>query len=1658
MNLINERIIKRLTVKITSTAAREAGSGFLLSQSHLEDKIYVLTAKHCLCGSEFEHVPNYKSLFLEMSVGDSVVKYEFQEDDQIIFHEANDPDVAIVVIDKEKLDNEVIKIPLMDAVTDRSKLQGCVFGGFPNEFYQNTLKSILCSFDLTADENTIELSPQSRIESVEFDNNLSSIRGMSGGAVLLENNGDIFLHGIVDTFGGWQRFTGTTLGVVNNLLNKNSLKEIALTKLELDENVVSAVSQLAAVTSEEITRRQHKNKIGDLHLDRSALISDAELALNNSRMVVIHGAAGVGKSVIASELLVEQQKSRSIFVFRSDELLGVTLTSFLANKGVDRTLEQIMDSPVLLKEKIIYIDAVENILEAHSFEAIESILSLSTQRKDLKILISIRSRYSNQLTALLEPSMPDKKTYIEVPFLTDDEIEAIKSRYNWVGQLFENPNLGELLKTPFYLNHTISLSDAILSDGEISKRNLIIRLWKKIVVSTNPYREQAFQKIVVDRAKAMKPYIKPRFIDNVAQLMEAVTNLYTDEVVLSDEDEYGDSYYAPSHDIFQDWALIRHVNDLRSSLPELSPFLKELGNELAIRRGFRLWMSDQLDLERFDKITNEFVLPTNSDDRELIYWKDEIVLSLLKSEHLKSFFNSCREQLLEDNAALFKRFTRLLLIASNPLSSLAEKDEEVAIDSQIENAWQVIVQFLSENYSNIEIEFDWLISLFKGWINRAKIKLYGNDSNSSLNNLCKTIMLTHETSLSADNEVDRKVLLDTFIYSSSNSDTELEGLVDAAIEFEAADEKFRQEKWNDPEKTNRPTTSHDLKSYFKDILKMIHSGRDSVGLCYLFPDKILAYMQSHWKENDSELLVANRSSYRRDSLESQFGLSHKSEFKYFPASPYQTPVLNLLRFYPFKTIKSICELLNYTSKKYEKNKSQYRNDEVVKIHLTYYGQVKQLIGSHTLWSIFRGTVQTSPYLLQSLLMAVEKYFLTLIKKRDDVSRLHLDKALKLIYESSTCVSPFAVVASVGMAHEKPVTISKFILPLFTAKELFYWDIGRFTGESTALAPMGDTEIIQLERHESNQLPHRKEYLETFLLRLSLTTILFGEITSILDRHYEERKVDNDNWSLALNRMDARKLELIERPSKNQIELKPRLDKSLEEKVKKYEEESSKTVAAMTALNWTHSIISKGDLSSNDYDTWKFYFNSVQRVEKDGMFDANPGVAYIGLKFHFETMTEHEIDACVKIILEHAVKTIQRDEFGECRISNSGTLNKEPVLLALPELFKTNSIKADELKEILTYAVFGMDLSNGVDVKIFEKLGEGLWQNNPNFAKAVSRGLYAIRELRDQRPKIGYNTHSRDQKALVSAYKEKADSFFDRVVKIEIEGVDLSSLTLDLNRLELLNSMVLFTPNDVPLDKEQKDFFVAYSRLLQESTLIMDQGRDSEHHKIVMARYAYQEKLAKILLGQPKEICESLFFDVFDFVSDGKMSFNQRLTWKLLVFMEDCLKAIIHEQDKREEGGNDSFWIVWNTFNKWQQERVPFFTGKLLLDIAWKDTAYTWKPIEGKGQFFINVIEESTGKLEGYIVKLLSRIGFEELGVELISKVASLVKENGVGNVSLQDLELWMQKLFALRRKDVVGDSQILDDVLYLLNEMVELGSSVGFHIRDVLLSYQKRLT
>src|SRR6185312_10665223 len=115
------------------------------------------------------------------------------------------------------------------------------------------------------------------------------------------------------------------------------------------------------------------------------------------------------------------------------------------------------------------------------------------------------------------------------------------------------------------------------------------------------------------------------------------------------------------------------------------------------------------------------------------------------------------------------------------------------------------------------------------------------------------------------------------------------------------------------------------------------------------------------------------------------------------------------------------------------------------IELTFAdGTVHKQWGNPRLWAAYRG-LSVSPYALQSMLMALEKWLLEVASAQPE----QLDKVLLAILRRSSSAALSAVVASVATAH--PHLAGEALLVLLSAPDYLRFDRERMAQESQTAA-------------------------------------------------------------------------------------------------------------------------------------------------------------------------------------------------------------------------------------------------------------------------------------------------------------------------------------------------------------------------------------------------------------------------------------------------------------------------------------------------------------------------------------------------------------------------------------------------------------------------------
>ena len=123
-----DKIISKITVRLKNVNNDYIGSGVLYYQENFKEKVYVLTASHCLFKDGDKFLDQSDEIFIDISKSNSI-EYEtisVQVNSDLLFTDTT-KDVAVLILDKKEVENiNEIKDEFNDAeweeVITRAKL------------------------------------------------------------------------------------------------------------------------------------------------------------------------------------------------------------------------------------------------------------------------------------------------------------------------------------------------------------------------------------------------------------------------------------------------------------------------------------------------------------------------------------------------------------------------------------------------------------------------------------------------------------------------------------------------------------------------------------------------------------------------------------------------------------------------------------------------------------------------------------------------------------------------------------------------------------------------------------------------------------------------------------------------------------------------------------------------------------------------------------------------------------------------------------------------------------------------------------------------------------------------------------------------------------------------------------------------------------------------------------------------------------------------------------------------------------------------------------------------------------------------------------------------------------------------------------------------
>ena len=753
-----------------------------------------------------------------------------------------------------------------------------------------------------------------------------------------------------------------------------------------------------------------------LNIDYKIQKNDCVIQINHSKQlkelneisndaVVIHGEGGCGKSALIKQFM-DNNPTLVFLGIKAIELSNCTNIIDVFHNCLPEKISNFFESS---ENKFFIIDSAEKILDLTENNVFFQLINFLKINK-WKIIFSTRDNYFEALLNELIYTLCLSVHTINIDVESEKELRQLLITNNI--KMPTDTKLIKLICNPFYLKYYIQFysDESHSTDYQVFKTSL----WNSLASVSHD-----FIKISEQRAKTGVFYID---VDNVSSTI--IEKLLDKKLITKDDDKY-----FISHDIFEEWALEKYLDALFSKISSFNEFLTQIGTSFPIRRSYRQWLANKLGDNKSIVITQAVIdyIKENLNDLNQI---QDTIIAILLSDEANVIFENFDKKLLESNGALLKAFQKILRLTCKVL------DEELINLFNLNHSlytiasfftcpkgpgWNCFIDYVYEKKNIIGIDkLPVFFPLFKDWTNKNKQGL-------TTKQVALMVLEFYNWEQNQEeywrySEIEKDIFI-IFSNSANEIKSELSKLFDEVL----------TNKWKNH--------GDKYSSFIWEILKDIKYST----IWTVLPNKILELADFYWTRQISkkkDLFVTFRSHLE---IEEIYGVEGHYNTDTFPASALHTPIYMLLLIDYNKTIDFIISFFNKVTHNYVQNE----NNKVDKILLHIDNKIIDQYSTDTFWNMFRGTIGTTPYLLQSILMALEKYF---IDNSKNESIADIEKKLAYILEHSKTVALSAVVSSIVILHYKTLySIAKILL---SVREFIEMDFVRAIHENQAKSVYG----------------------------------------------------------------------------------------------------------------------------------------------------------------------------------------------------------------------------------------------------------------------------------------------------------------------------------------------------------------------------------------------------------------------------------------------------------------------------------------------------------------------------------------------------------------------------------------------------------------------------
>ena len=1442
------------------------------------------------------------------------------------------------------------------------------------------------------------------------------------------------------------------------------------TALDISERLRSSVQpRRSRVQQEAVSRLQEHSALvlGDINtelapgirLPRTAAIDILADAVELSRVVVVQGVPGSGKSAIVKTLLNILPNGIVPFVFKAQEFNYPHLHQFMTSIGIELSVAALRCEFALLPRKLLVVDGAERLFELSHHEAFRHLLQQLSDDESWTVVITCRDYSAQMLREHFLAQWGTKVTTVTIPTLSNEELRWVSGRVSQLAPLIANRRLTRLLRLPFILSlawkafPASTPSEAVSDIDEHQFRDIVWREFVERAAQTRGglpiKRGRCLLSVAVERARRMT-----LFVSREGQDAEAIKAL-TDDGILIQSKAGG---LAPAHDVLEDWAVSRFIaQEFETKSGEPLRFLEAVGMEPAMRRGFRLWLSEALTAPENQQVL-DFVVTAFQHVELPLVWRDEISVSVMQSENAGEFIKKMERLLLDENKALYRRLVHVLRTAcKGPNESILRMFGLAAFRSHevlksvfvvpLGSGWRELILFTHRNLAAFGLnDAGTVVGLLKDWSHGLSAPEPLPTEAQAVAQIClKYWGLLAVPDLYADKlEVEFLKLLFKIPHAAPDDVTVL---IRSAIANELAREYH-----------SRTVLEHVVKSI------------ECQPLCAHFPDLVIEVAETTWR-----LIPEDRRRYEfRPDVEELFGFADSVCFEYFPPSALQGPFMFLLSSHPETAVDFIVRLTNQAAMSYSESRL---GDEVYTVQLPTATGSRPLIAGAHLWVLYRGMMQ-GPDVLECALISLESWLLSQAKQGQDVRA-----TFRKILEASTSAATLAVLSSVAVAY--PEAVADEVLPLLGVQQFIQWDFDRSYKEQYHITDMrsslgiptgGTDEVYHLERKDSAALPHRRSNLEQLAFRLQLTP-LRDEVWSILDNFYkalppdEEQSEADKIWRIALHRMDARHFKTEKGKEPGQVMLVPSEPApDLQQYIVNAERDRSPSNRRMRLAMWGMMRFRSESQATDAFPDFHDALREAQALSEQTSSEENEDslgksgpcfVAAYLVRDHYTELDSSEFEWCRRIIIEEVIRK-DTERTSNTRYSKNSFDGSRPCAAVLPLLLK---VAADNQPRIQVEECLAVAVTHTSDeVRNYAAAGvhNWLWEIAPELAKACVGGLLELSGVQNQirRTERQRSWNEFSQERLENAVREATTGVRARIVKRETvvtlaaPAVDLE--THDFPELSDALSMIEPSTDDLDLCAFVMTCLAAVLRQAEAAEAWKSDHRGQVSYEF---RHAFARLFARYVLARPVEEAARIGHLLRDHVD------------RCPRYLGELLEGLPYEEDRIRSG--ELFWTIWKSVSEpifehpllrgssriWRYDEMRKLVRTLLFaDITWNEGVQEWEPVSGNRDFIESaaLAVGNTPAGFGALLSLLSSVGQVFLPGAIRWLAESVERASGRDLLEDRDAEFQIEVLLrkvcydhgtAIRQRPDLHRAVIL-----LLDKLVERGSHTGFRLRDYIIS------